>query len=122
VLAARVRLPGRTILAATTHTALGANLPAQLDAIRRWLVPLAADRPLLFGGDLNISPEKTEMDAFYAAFDEADVDREKPRSTFIQPARKIDYLFGSKGFLTPVWVGRADTGYSDHAMYMGAFR
>lgn len=123
VLAATVRLPGRAIFAATTHTALGANLPVQLGAIRRWLVPLAANQPLVFGGDLNIPPQNPDLDDFYAAFTEANVDREKPMSTFIpQPARKIDYLFGSKGFLTPTWVGRADTGYSDHDMYMGSFR
>ncbi|MCU7729140.1 endonuclease/exonuclease/phosphatase family protein [Actinoplanes sp. KI2] len=122
VLAARVRLPGRWILAATTHTSRGGSLPAQLDAIRRWLVPLAANRPLVFGGDLNISPEDPAMDAFYAAFHEANVDRENPMPTFIEPARKIDYLFGSKGYLTPVGVGRSDTGYSDHDMYIGAFR
>jgi endonuclease/exonuclease/phosphatase family metal-dependent hydrolase len=123
VLAATVRLPGRAIFAATTHTALGSNLPVQLGAIRRWLVPLAANQPLVFGGDLNISPQGPDLDDFYAAFNEADADREKPMSTFIpQPARKIDYLFGSKGFLMPVWVARADTGYSDHDMYMGAFR
>jgi len=123
VLAATVRLPGRAIFAATTHTALGPNLPVQLGAIRRWLVPLAANQPLVFGGDLNASPQSPDLDDFYAAFTEANVDREKPMSTFIpSPARKIDYLFGSKDFLTPIWVGRADTGYSDHDMYMGAFR
>lgn len=123
VLAATVRLPGRVIFAATTHTALGVNLPVQLGAIRRWLVPLAGKQPLVFGGDLNSEPRSPDLDDFYAAFDEADADRGKPMSTFIpSPARKIDYLFGSKGFLTPVWVGRANTGYSDHYMYMGAFR
>ena len=123
VLAATVRLPGRAIFAATTHTALGANLPVQLGAIRRWLVPLAARQPLVFGGDLNTEPQSTDLDDFYAAFNEANVDRVKPMSTFIPPpARKIDYLFGSKGFLTPTWVGRANTGYSDHDMYMGTFR
>jgi len=123
VLAATVRLPGRVIFAATTHTALGAILPVQLGAIRRWLVPLAANRPLVFGGDLNTTPQSPDLDDFYAAFNEANVDRVKPMSTFIPPpARKIDYLFGSKGFLTPVWVGRANTGYSDHYMYMGAFQ
>ncbi|WP_030440281.1 endonuclease/exonuclease/phosphatase family protein [Actinoplanes subtropicus] len=123
VLAATVRLPGRSLFAATTHTTIGSNLPVQLAAIRRWLAPLAAGQPLVFGGDLNISPQRPELDGFYAAFTEANVDREKPMSTFIpRPSRKIDYLFGSKGFLTPIWVGRADTGYSDHDMYMGAFR
>jgi endonuclease/exonuclease/phosphatase family metal-dependent hydrolase len=123
LLAATVKLPGRVIFAATTHTALGANLPAQLEALRHWMVPLAGHAPLVFGGDLNISPRNPGLDAFYAAFDEANVDREKPMSTFIPaPGRKIDYLFGSKGYLTPVRAGRANTGYSDHYMYMGSFR
>jgi endonuclease/exonuclease/phosphatase family metal-dependent hydrolase len=122
VLYATVRLPGRTIVAATTHTALGADLPAQLGAIRRWLVPLAAVWPLVFGGDLNMVPENNALDDFYATFDEANVDRANPMPTFIRPARKIDYLFGSKGFLAPAGAWRSDTGYSDHSMYIGAFR
>jgi len=123
MLAATVRLRGRVIFAATTHTALGANLPAQLEALRHWMVPLAGHAPLVFGGDLNIPPQNAGLDPFYQAFNEADADREKPMSTFIPaPARKIDYVFGSKGYLTPVWAGRANTGYSDHYMYMGTFR
>jgi len=123
LLAATVHLPGRVIFAATTHTALGANLPLQLEAIRRWMVPLAGHAPLVFGGDLNTSPQNAALDDFYAAFNEANVDRAKPMSTFIPaPARKIDYLFGSKWYLKPIWVGRANTGYSDHYLYMGTFR
>ncbi|MFF5297503.1 endonuclease/exonuclease/phosphatase family protein [Paractinoplanes globisporus] len=123
VLGAVVRLPGRTLFAVTTHTALGPNLSIQLAAIRRWLVPVAARRPVLFGGDLNLAPSSGDLDPFYTAFDEADADRDHPLPTFIpRPARKIDYLFGSKRFLTPSGVARADTGYSDHSMYLGAFR
>jgi endonuclease/exonuclease/phosphatase family metal-dependent hydrolase len=122
VLAATVRLPGRTIFAATTHTARDANLPVQLAAIRRWLGPLSTVLPMVFGGDLNISPENPELDDFYATFAEADADRANPMPTFIEPARKIDYLFAGKGFLTPVGVGRSDTGFSDHDMYFGAFQ
>jgi endonuclease/exonuclease/phosphatase family metal-dependent hydrolase len=124
VLAANVRLPGRgTLMAVTTHTALGQNLSAQLGVIRRWLVPIAGGRPVLFGGDLNAAPDSGDLDGFYAAFDEANVDRIHPMATFIpHPSRKIDYLFGSKGFLRPVGASRAETGYSDHSMYLGTFR
>ena len=123
VLGATVRVAGRTMFVVTTHTAVDANLPVQLGAIRRWLIPIAANRPVLFGGDLNTPPGSGDLDAFYAAFREADVDRVHPLTTFLPyPPRKIDYLFGSKGFLAAAGAARADTGYSDHAMYLGAFR
>ncbi|WP_433360638.1 endonuclease/exonuclease/phosphatase family protein [Actinoplanes sp. CA-142083] len=124
VLGVTVRLPGRTLFAVTTHTALGPNLSVQLGALRRWLVPIASNRPVLFGGDFNVAPDSPDLDAFYAAFDEANVDREHALPTFLpRPTRKIDYLFGSRGFLAPAGlVASANTGYSDHSMYLGTFR
>jgi endonuclease/exonuclease/phosphatase (EEP) superfamily protein YafD len=118
-----VRLPGRTLFAVTTHTALGPNLAIQLGALRRWLAPIASNRPVLFGGDLNTAPDSGDLDGFYAAFDEANTDRANGLPTFLPaPTRKIDYLFGSRGFLVPAGVASANTGYSDHSMYLGAFR
>jgi endonuclease/exonuclease/phosphatase family metal-dependent hydrolase len=123
VLGVTVRLPGRTLFAVTTHTALGPNLPIQLGALRRWLVPIASHRPVLFGGDLNVAPDSADLDAFYAAFREANAGRKNGLPTFLsRPNRKIDYLFGSRGFLAPAGVASANTGYSDHSVYLGAFR
>jgi endonuclease/exonuclease/phosphatase family metal-dependent hydrolase len=123
VLGATVRLARRTAFVVTTHTtASGPNLARQLDVLRRWLTPIAATSPVIFGGDLNSVPEDSALNGFYAAFTEANRDRANPLPTFIPVPRKIDYLFGSPGFLTPSDVARADTGYSDHCMYLGVFR
>jgi endonuclease/exonuclease/phosphatase family metal-dependent hydrolase len=122
VLGATVHLPGRTVFAVTTHTVpRGPNLARQVNAISRWLSPLAADHPVLFGGDLNSLPDNPDLDRLYASFTEADGDRADPMPTFITPRRKIDYLFGSRGHLTARDPRTACGWYSDHCMYLGAF-
>ncbi|HEY0536438.1 MAG TPA: endonuclease/exonuclease/phosphatase family protein, partial [Actinoplanes sp.] len=94
VLAANVRLSGRSLFAVTTHTSpSGPNLSAQMSAIGHWLTPLAETRPVLFGGDLNSQPSDDDLDPFYAAFREANGDRSNPLTTFMPTPRKIDYLF-----------------------------
>ncbi|GAA0576744.1 hypothetical protein GCM10010172_71940 [Paractinoplanes ferrugineus] len=123
VLGATVVLPRRTVFVVTTHTTTrGPNLAAQLAALRHWLTPIAATSPVIFGGDLNSTPQDSALNGFYTSFTEANRTRTRPLSTFIPVPRKIDYLFGSPGFLTPAGVARADTGYSDHCMYLGVFR
>jgi endonuclease/exonuclease/phosphatase family metal-dependent hydrolase len=117
-----VRLPGRTVFVVTTHTApRGRNLGAQMTALRHWLGPIAAVRPVLFGGDLNSLPRSTQMDGFYQAFHEAD-DRMNPRPTFAQSNRKIDYLFASRSHFTARGAATTCTGYSDHCLYFGLFK
>jgi endonuclease/exonuclease/phosphatase family metal-dependent hydrolase len=128
LLSATVRLSGRTVVVATTHTAPGGpNLAVQMAAIRRYLTPIAASRPVLFGGDLNSLPDSTTLDGFYdsryggtGVFREADT-RTNPRPTFSTVPRKIDYLFGSRRFFTPRAAATAGTRYSDHRMYLGTF-
>ncbi|GIF20315.1 endonuclease/exonuclease/phosphatase family metal-dependent hydrolase [Actinoplanes tereljensis] len=123
VLGATVRLTGRTVFVVTTHTTTsGPNLKKQLNVLRSWLAPIAATSPVIFGGDLNSQPQDNALDGFYNAFTEANRSRVSPLPTFIPIPRKIDYLFGSPGFLTPAGVARAYTGYSDHCMYLGVFR
>ena len=123
VLGAYVHLPGRTFFAVTTHTSpSGPNLPKQLGALIRWLSPLAAGGPVLFGGDLNSLPASADLDPFYAAFDEANDDRTNPLPTFRTIRSKIDYLFGSQGRLEPRGARTACGPYSDHCMYFGLFR
>lgn len=123
VLGADVRLNGRRIFAVTTHTSpSGPNLPAQMSAIERWLAPIAATRPVLFGGDLNSQPGDHDLDGFYATFREANGDRANRPATFLPSARKIDYLFVSKDYLARRNVGTACGGYSDHCMYFGLFQ
>jgi endonuclease/exonuclease/phosphatase family metal-dependent hydrolase len=123
VLGATVRLPGRTVFVVTTHTTTrGPNLAAQLGALSRWLAPIAATSPVIFGGDLNSLPQDEALDGFYSSFVEANRTRVSPLTTFIPVPRKIDYLFASPGFLRPAGVARAITGYSDHCMYLGVFR
>jgi endonuclease/exonuclease/phosphatase family metal-dependent hydrolase len=121
VLGATVRLGGRNVFVATTHTAPGGpNLAVQMGAIRRWLTPIANTRPVLFGGDLNSLPDNPILDGFYAAFREAD-DRATPLPTFTTVPRKIDYLFGSRRFFTARGVATARSRYSDHRLYVGTF-
>jgi endonuclease/exonuclease/phosphatase family metal-dependent hydrolase len=123
VLGATVVLPRRTLFVVTTHTTTrGPNLAAQLSALRHWLTPIAATSPVIFGGDLNSTPGDSALNGFYNSFTEANRTRTRPLPTFIPVPRKIDYLFGSPGFLTPAGVARANTGYSDHCMYLGVFR
>jgi endonuclease/exonuclease/phosphatase family metal-dependent hydrolase len=123
VLAATVRLSGRTVFAATTHTApSGPNLAGQMNAIDRWLTPAAASRPVLFGGDLNSVPGDSDLDGFYASFDEANGTRTDPLPTFITVPRKIDYLFGSRAYLNRRGAATACGRYSDHCMYFGLFQ
>jgi endonuclease/exonuclease/phosphatase family metal-dependent hydrolase len=123
LLGATVRLQGRSVFVATTHTApSGPNLVAQLAALNRRLAPIAATRPVLFGGDLNSLPASPGLDSFYGEFREANDDRVNPLPTFQPVPRKIDYLFGSRSFLTPSGVDTAATGYSDHRMYLGTFQ
>lgn len=128
LLSATARLSGRTVVVATTHTAPGGpNLAVQMAAIRRHLTPIAATRPVVFGGDLNSLPDDATLDGFYGpgyggtgVFREADT-RTNPRPTFATVPRKIDYLFGSQRFFTPHAATTAATQYSDHRMYLGTF-
>jgi endonuclease/exonuclease/phosphatase family metal-dependent hydrolase len=119
LLAATVRTGGRTLYAVTTHTAPGGPaLALQMAAVRRFVTPIAASRPVLFGGDLNSLPDSTDLNGFYAALREAD-SRTDPRPTFATVPRKIDYLFA--GRLRPRAAAVARTPYSDHRMYLGVF-
>ena len=123
VLGATVHLPGRTVFAVTTHTSpSGPNLAKQMIALDRWLSPLAATRPVLFGGDLNSQPQSSALDAFYAQFDEANGRRFGAIPTFRPNGTKIDYLFGSRGFLANRTASTACARWSDHCMYIGGFR
>lgn len=120
VLGATVRLSGRTVFAVTTHTSpSGPNLAAQMAALSRWLTPLAATRPVLFGGDLNSQPTADDLDPFYATFREANGSRTNPLTTFMPSPRKIDYLFTN---LSRRGAGTACSPYSDHCMYFGLFQ
>jgi endonuclease/exonuclease/phosphatase family metal-dependent hydrolase len=122
VLGATVRLAGRTLFAVTTHTSpSGPNLAWQMNAIDRWLTPAAASRPVLFGGDLNSQPDNADLNGFYASFTEADGGRTGPLPTFITVPRKIDYLFGSRDYLSRRGASTACGAYSDHCMYFGLF-
>lgn len=122
-LGATVRLPGRTIFAVTTHTApSGPNLLWQMNLINRWLTPLAGTRPVLFGGDLNSMPDNPDLDGFYASFQEANGTRINPLPTFITVPRKIDYLFGSQGYLHRQGASTSCGRYSDHCAYLGRFQ
>jgi endonuclease/exonuclease/phosphatase family metal-dependent hydrolase len=123
VLGATVSLPGRTVFAVTTHTApSGPNLSSQLAAISTWLTPVSVTRPVVFGGDLNSQPGSADLAGFYSAFTEADPDRDAPLPTFMPTPRKIDFLFGSAGYLTRQSDSRFCSGYSDHCMFFGTFR
>jgi endonuclease/exonuclease/phosphatase family metal-dependent hydrolase len=120
-LGARARLGGRTVLVVTTHTApRGPNLTLQLAAIQRWLAPIAAGRPVIFGGDLNSMPESPDLTGFGAEFTEAD-QRTEPLPTFLPTPRKIDYLYASQKFLAPQSAITACGSYSDHCLYLGTF-
>lgn len=122
VLGATVRIAGRTIFAVTTHTSVGGlDLPVQMGALQRWLAPMAANGPVLFGGDLNALPDNPDLDGFYSDFREANDDRDDPMPTFIPALRKIDYIFGSLGWFLPAGAARTRTAYSDHYMYLGVF-
>lgn len=122
-LSANVRLGGRTLVAVTTHTApSGPNLAAQMSAIDQWLWPLAATRPVLFGGDLNSMPGSPALDDFYASFKEANGGRTGTTPTFITYPRKIDYLFVSKDYFGRRGFSTACGVYSDHCMYFGLFQ
>lgn len=124
-----LRIGGRSVYLVTTHTAPGGpNLATQMSAIRRYLAPIAATRPVIFGGDLNSLPDNHDLDAFYSpryggtgVFREADDTRTDPIPTFVTVPRKIDYLFASERFFTPRAAGAAATRYSDHRMYVGVF-
>jgi endonuclease/exonuclease/phosphatase family metal-dependent hydrolase len=121
LLGATLRRPGRSVFVATTHTAPGGpNLTAQLAALQRYLTPIAATRPVIFGGDLNALPDNTALAGFYRLFREADGSRAHPLPTFATVPRKIDYLFAGRWF-TPRGATVAATRYSDHRMYLGAF-
>lgn len=120
-LGARVRLDGRWLLVVTTHTApRGPNLALQLAAIQRWLVPIAAGRPVIFGGDLNSLPTSPDLAGFGEAFQEADL-RPEPLPTFIPTPRKIDHLFAGRKFLAPQSTSTSCGDYSDHCLYAGTF-
>ncbi|MEU4219181.1 endonuclease/exonuclease/phosphatase family protein [Actinoplanes sp. NPDC026623] len=120
-LGARVHLAGRSVLVVTTHTApRGPNLALQLAAIQRWLVPIAAGRPVIFGGDLNSLPTSPDLAGFGAEFQEADR-RPEPLTTFIPAPRKIDHLFASQRFLAPHGTSTVCGAYSDHCLYLAGF-
>jgi endonuclease/exonuclease/phosphatase family metal-dependent hydrolase len=129
LLGATARLGGRTVYVAGAHTAPGGpNLAVQMDAIRRHLTPIAAARPVIFGGDLNSLPGNPVLDGFYGperggtgVFSEANVTRVNPLPTFATVPRKIDYLFASRRFFTARGAATAATPYSDHRMYLGTF-
>jgi len=119
LLAATVRTGGRSLYAITTHTAPGGPaLARQMAAVRRFVTPIAAARPVLLGGDLNSLPDSPGLDGLYAVLREAD-SRAAPRPTFVTVPRKIDYLFA--GRLRPRSATVARTPYSDHRMYLGVF-
>ncbi|MBB4760351.1 endonuclease/exonuclease/phosphatase family protein [Amorphoplanes digitatis] len=120
-LGARLRVAGRPILVVTTHTApSGPNLALQLATVQRWLEPIAAGRPVILGGDLNSPPDSLDLVPFATMFQEAD-GRAEPLPTFIPKWIKIDYLFGSRGFLTPRSATTACGDLSDHCLYVGSF-
>ena len=119
LLAATVRTGGRSLYTVTTHTAPGGPaLARQMAAVRRFVTPIAAVRPVLLGGDLNSLPDSPDLDGFYAMLREAD-SRTAPRPTFVTMPRKIDYLFAAG--LRPRAAAVARTPYSDHRMYLGVF-
>ena len=123
VLGVTARLGGRTVLVVTTHLARdAADQAVQLRSLQRWLTPYASSEPVLFGGDLNLQPDSPELDGLYTIFREADHSRADPMPTFIPTPRKIDYLFGSRAWFATQGVAKARTAYSDHYMYLGAFR
>ena len=129
LLGSSLRIGGRSVYVVTTHTAPGGpNLAMQMAAIQRYLTPIAATRPVIFGGDLNSLPDNADLDTFYSAryggtgvFREADDTRTHPIPTFITVPRKIDYLFAGERFFTPRGAATAATGFSDHRMYVGVF-
>jgi endonuclease/exonuclease/phosphatase family metal-dependent hydrolase len=122
LLGATLRVAGRSVFVATTHTAPGGpNLAVQLAALEAYLTPIAAVRPVIFGGDLNALPENTFLDPFYREFREANGTRTHPLPTFTTVPRKIDYLFAGRRWLRPRAVTVATTRYSDHRMYVGTF-
>ena len=120
---ANLRYGVRDLFLVAAHTAPGGpNLTAQLAALRRFVTPIAATRPVLLGGDLNALPDNPGLNGLYAgAFREADDARAVPLPTFRTVPRKIDYLFASRRFLTPVAAGTVLTRFSDHRMYLGTF-
>lgn len=123
MLGVTARLGGRTVLVVTTHLARNAaDQAVQVQALERWLTPYASSRPVLFGGDLNLQPDSPELDGLYRIFREANNSRTDPLPTFIPTSRKIDYLFGSRAWFATQGVAKARTGYSDHYLYLGAFR
>ncbi|GIE94466.1 endonuclease/exonuclease/phosphatase family protein [Paractinoplanes rishiriensis] len=123
VLAVTARLPGRTVFLATTHTApRGPNLDVQLGALRGWLTPISRTRPVIFGGDLNVTPRNRHLDGFYAGFHEANNDRLEPLPTFTRGGSKIDYLFAGTSHFRPRGAATSCTAYSDHCMYLGIFQ
>jgi endonuclease/exonuclease/phosphatase family metal-dependent hydrolase len=129
LLGSSLRIGGRSVYLVTTHTAPGGpNLAMQMAAIQRYLTPIAATRPVIFGGDLNSLPDNADLDTFYSpryggsgVFREADDTRTHPIPTFITVPRKIDYLFAGERFFTPRGAAAAATGFSDHRMYVGVF-
>ena len=129
LLGATARVGGRSVYVVTTHTAPGGpNLAAQMAAIGRYLSPIAAARPVIFGGDLNSLPDNATLNDFYGpryggrgAFREADDTRVDPLPTFATVPRKIDYLFAGQRFFAPRGATVAGTRYSDHRMYIGLF-
>jgi endonuclease/exonuclease/phosphatase family metal-dependent hydrolase len=129
LLAGTARIGGRTVYVAGAHTAPGGpNLAVQMNAIRAYLTPIAAARPVIFGGDLNSLPDNPALDGFYGpanggtgVFGEANGTRVNPLPTFATVPRKIDYLFASRRFFTARGAAVAATRYSDHRMYLGTF-
>jgi endonuclease/exonuclease/phosphatase family metal-dependent hydrolase len=129
LLGATLTVAGRRVFVATTHTAPGGpNLLTQMAVVRRYLTPIAAARPMIFGGDLNSLPDNADLDGFYGPHDhgtgvfrEANDTRVNPLPTFATVPRKIDYLFAGQRFFTPLAASTAATGYSDHRMYLGTF-
>lgn len=129
LLGATLLVGTRAVYVVTTHTAPGGpNLAVQLATIRRYLTPIAAARPVLFGGDLNALPGNPGLTGVYGpgyggtgVFREADDTRTSPMPTFVTVPRKIDYLFASQRFFTPLAAGTVATRYSDHRMYLGTF-
>jgi endonuclease/exonuclease/phosphatase family metal-dependent hydrolase len=129
LLGGTARIGGRTVYVAGAHTAPGGpDLAVQMAAIRDYLTPIAAARPVIFGGDLNSLPDNPALDGFYGpayggtgVFAEANGTRVNPLPTFVTVPRKIDYLFASRRFFTARGVATAASPYSDHRMYLGTF-
>ena len=129
LLGASLRVGGRSLYLVTAHTAPGGpDLAAQLAALRRYVTPIAAARPVVAGGDLNALPDNPGLTGLYGpryggtgVFREANDTRTNPMPTFRTVARKIDYLFASQGFLSPRGSGTVTTSVSDHRMYLGTF-